>query len=78
MTHGAAQGSPDGDQHRQRRAHMKEREREAGIVPQQERQVSEARCGSDGFVYDRPQNAVQRHEPTLHVLATVHGLQLNP
>ncbi|KAG0575509.1 hypothetical protein KC19_5G009200 [Ceratodon purpureus] len=78
MSHGAAESSPDGDQHRQRGAHMEEREREARVVPQQQRQIREARRGSDGLVDHRPQNAVQRHEPALHVLAPVHSLQLNP
>lgn len=57
---------------------MQEREREAGLIPQQQRQVRKARRGSDGLVDDRPQNAMHRHEPSLHMLTPIHGLQLNP
>jgi len=57
---------------------MQERKREAGIVPQQQRQIRKASRRSDSLVDNGPQNAMQRDEPSLHFLTPIHSLQLNP
>lgn len=78
MAHSGTKRSPDRDKHGQRRANMEKGESKLRVVAKQQRQISEARRRSDGLIDDRPQNAMQRNEPSLHMLAPIHSLQLNP
>lgn len=78
MANSSTERGPDRDKHGQRRANMEKGERKLRVVAKQQRQISEARRRSDSLINYRPQNTMQRNEPSLHVLVPIHSLQLNP